>query len=592
MSDEITNRENHKKAQRLQNSLGSLLLGIGKGEVSVNTAPVSSTPAASHSKVTNGRDRQNSASTSGSRPSRYDAQNSKEVDWKDMKYQEEELDPMWLEEEHQRLDELYGEGIVTVKYTEQNVLGYYCELCFATMNAIKSLEMHCSGMKHLKKKDIYEKSKASGDVPMLGRKKNTEVPKYPEVRYYNQNHYSRNELGPYRGSEKTPYARSAYPVDDYAPRPKSDLGRTDGYAPAPYTWDPPARDDKDPYAIGARDPHVRDDRDPYAREARDPYAREGSRDPFAREASRDPYVREDSRDPIAREDSRDPFARKNSRDPYAREVTRDPYARESTDPYPRESRDPYPRESRDPFAKESRDPYPRESRDPFAKESRDPYAREDRDPYAKESRDPYAREGKDLYSREDRDRRPKDYLDRREKRGSPSRSSSSADRYRESGRRRSPERLYGTTEKRDSRTRAPPRVPSPPPATLVPPAKKPALEFPTRSIPLDVDVSLAGGPAAALIMKLSQCSIKNENDAELASSVINLLLRSLKGYHHNLGEKNVADLMEQAEIKLGTAKAIRSIKKAAPLPQVDAVTIALETLRRTNSDIPSFASLI
>ncbi|XP_066970009.1 uncharacterized protein [Macrobrachium rosenbergii] len=486
-------RERHKKQQRLCNSLGSLLSGIDRSKVNANTAPSKSNGnlSAAGSNVTNDRGQQ-MASTLGSRPSSsgpkkvevdsWDAlkfserQDNDEVNagwlesekklgsrpsgsgakkvevdsWDALKYSErrveDEVDADWLESEHKKLDNLFGEGIITVMYTDQNTIGYNCRLCFATMNAMKCLEMHCNGMKHLKKKGIYEKSKAAGAL-LLEPRKNPEFPQYPE-----------NEPGPYPGQERNPFPR--------------------------------------------------EERDSFARDFRDPYARD--------------Y----------------PF-----RDSYARDFRND--------------------------------------RNPYGRNDEDPYGRNDRDPFA---RVPY----------------PRDSFEMADRRGPRSRSPSYADRYRESDR-LSADCSYGAMDSRNFQLDAPLRIPSPPPGRLSPPPKRPALELPREKAggslgggpaAINVDASLAGGPAAALLMKLSQCAIKNEKDAELASNIINLLLKSLKDYHQMLGEKSVADLMEQAEIKLGTAKAIRTIKKTTPTPQVDAVAIALETLRRANSDVPAFASLI
>ncbi|XP_064119533.1 uncharacterized protein LOC135224463 isoform X2 [Macrobrachium nipponense] len=424
----------------------------------------------------------------GSRPSGSGAK--KVVDsWDALKYSdrrvEDELDADWLESEHNKLDKLFGEGIINVMYTDQNTIGYNCRLCFATMNAMKCLEMHCNGMKHLKKKGIYEKSKATGTF-LLEPRKNPDFPQHPE-RGYNQSYSSRNDPGPYPGQERKPFPR--------------------------------ARGEKS-------NSYRRDERDSYARDYRDPYERDY------------PY--------------------------------------------------------RDPYARDHRDSHARNDRNRFASNDEDPYVRKDEDPYARNDRDPYSRA---YYSR--------DSMERTDTRGSCSRSPSYADRYYESDRLSAEHSRglspYGTMDSRNYQPDAPLRVPSPPPARLSPPPKRPALELPPvkAGVSLDggqaainIDTSLAGGPAAALLMKLSQCSIKNEKDAELASNIINLLLKSLKDYHQTLGEKSVADLMEQAEIKLGTAKAIRTIKKATPTPQVNAVAIALETLRRANSDVPAFASLI
>ncbi|KAF2360860.1 Zinc finger C2H2-type [Trinorchestia longiramus] len=80
--------------------------------------------------------------------------------WNDMKQFNDDHDPGWFEEEEKRLASIYGGHFIKVKYTEQGRPGYFCELCMSEMNAKKSLESHCEGMKHLKKKALWEKNKA------------------------------------------------------------------------------------------------------------------------------------------------------------------------------------------------------------------------------------------------------------------------------------------------------------------------------------------------------------------------------------------------------------------------------------------------
>ncbi|XP_071553072.1 uncharacterized protein [Panulirus ornatus] len=82
--------------------------------------------------------------------------------WTDILEYDDEPDTEWFNEENKRLAEEYG-SFVTVKYIESQPgkVGYYCELCYAEMNARKSLELHCGGMKHLKKKNLWEKNKGA-----------------------------------------------------------------------------------------------------------------------------------------------------------------------------------------------------------------------------------------------------------------------------------------------------------------------------------------------------------------------------------------------------------------------------------------------
>ncbi|KAG7155049.1 uncharacterized protein LOC121855592 [Homarus americanus] len=78
--------------------------------------------------------------------------------WSDILEYNDDHDSAWFEAENKRLAEKYGGTFIIVKYTDSQPVrvGYYCELCFAEMNAKKSLESHCMGMKHLRKKNIWE----------------------------------------------------------------------------------------------------------------------------------------------------------------------------------------------------------------------------------------------------------------------------------------------------------------------------------------------------------------------------------------------------------------------------------------------------
>ncbi|KAK7075255.1 hypothetical protein SK128_001719 [Halocaridina rubra] len=69
--------------------------------------------------------------------------------------------------------------------------------------------------------------------------------------------------------------------------------------------------------------------------------------------------------------------------------------------------------------------------------------------------------------------------------------------------------------------------------------------------------ALQGSPTGALLSKLADCSVKSEGDAELATNVISLLLKSLKDYSMKKGESKVAELLLQAELKMSTIKALK-----------------------------------
>ncbi|KAK8736177.1 hypothetical protein OTU49_004859 [Cherax quadricarinatus] len=83
--------------------------------------------------------------------------------WNDV-VEEDQGDISWFIEENKRLAEQYG-TFVQVKPVKDHPerVEYYCELCFAMMNAKKSLDIHCSGMKHLKKTKMWEQLKGIGN---------------------------------------------------------------------------------------------------------------------------------------------------------------------------------------------------------------------------------------------------------------------------------------------------------------------------------------------------------------------------------------------------------------------------------------------
>lgn len=520
-------REKHKKKQLVVNSLGALLSGISSSGPPTAEKVVSS--SSEISVVTNSFHSGNGKASShgwagkegGSSGANYrgadDYKKPKLEDsntfmnWSETRKFDEDLDKEWLESEHRRLDDLYGEGIVTLKYSDQGILSYYCELCYAHMNALIPLESHCSGMKHLKKKDIFEKNKATRDVPLRKRALESVPPGPPRLGRgesrtgldpYSEpgSHRSgRDEWGhPSNDGSRDPYGSSGYGYKDYgtnrsrSPRSKEkDYGMTRPRSPRSSELDP-YRKERDYYDY-PKDPYSRskDRYEPYDRSARDLSSYPDKRSPRHSDRTRS------SSDLIRRPEDRSLYARNRSRTP------EDLYR-------------------------------PRDDRSPYAAE---------RPPYSGFS---------SLYPSDHRDDRKRSYEDI-----------------------------------------VVPKVPSPPPA------KPPAPIISSNPVAPSVNSEdkssqLAGGPAAALLTKLAHCTVKNEGDAELASNVINLLLKSLKEYNEKLGEKSVASLMEQAEIKLGTAKAIRVIRKPSltPTPPPDAISLAMNTLRRANAeDPPDFPSL-
>ncbi|XP_076065909.1 uncharacterized protein LOC143039570 isoform X2 [Oratosquilla oratoria] len=86
----------------------------------------------------------------------------------------------------------YGGNFIKLKYIAEGKIGYYCEICHAEMNAKKSLELHCSGMKHLKKKDIWEKN-GRMIIPGSGVGTNSAPPPPPEEKEWRSSRNRSND---------------------------------------------------------------------------------------------------------------------------------------------------------------------------------------------------------------------------------------------------------------------------------------------------------------------------------------------------------------------------------------------------------------
>ncbi|KAK3864344.1 hypothetical protein Pcinc_017064 [Petrolisthes cinctipes] len=62
--------------------------------------------------------------------------------------------------ENERLAKKFGEGVTKVTSGDKyGRLKYYCKICLVELNSESTLDLHCEGMKHLKKKNILDKSK-------------------------------------------------------------------------------------------------------------------------------------------------------------------------------------------------------------------------------------------------------------------------------------------------------------------------------------------------------------------------------------------------------------------------------------------------
>ncbi|XP_018025661.1 uncharacterized protein LOC108681169 isoform X2 [Hyalella azteca] len=74
------------------------------------------------------------------------------------------------------------------------------------------------------------------------------------------------------------------------------------------------------------------------------------------------------------------------------------------------------------------------------------------------------------------------------------------------------------------------------------------------AVPTD---KLSGGTAGLLLTKLASCYIKDEDDSDLALNVITSLASALREYNMKKGEKKIAELLMEAELKLNTLKALK-----------------------------------
>ncbi|XP_066971628.1 uncharacterized protein [Macrobrachium rosenbergii] len=65
----------------------------------------------------------------------------------------------WIAEETKLLEEEFGPGIISIMYDDDGGMMYVCDICQSQLNGRKSLDVHVNGMKHLKKKNIWEKKR-------------------------------------------------------------------------------------------------------------------------------------------------------------------------------------------------------------------------------------------------------------------------------------------------------------------------------------------------------------------------------------------------------------------------------------------------
>ncbi|XP_050734439.1 uncharacterized protein LOC127007443 isoform X2 [Eriocheir sinensis] len=225
--------------------------------------------------------------------------------WASMKQYDDDHDRQWFEDQNAELAELYGGDFIYTKYldSQPGKIGYYCELCFAENNARSSLELHCLGMKHLKKKAMWEKMKVrdeDGIKPERGPPK----PPHKVARQGPSSHPPRHQPSPHgrhnRGPspvEPSPRMRGSSYREPPPPEFRNNndhYGRRDGYdrdpdnyyndyyrkEPMPYR---PPYDEVSEFPYERRSPHGprdfrhspgpdrRDIRDQYSRERYSPY---------------------------------------------------------------------------------------------------------------------------------------------------------------------------------------------------------------------------------------------------------------------------------------------------------------------------------
>ncbi|KAK7068691.1 hypothetical protein SK128_022023, partial [Halocaridina rubra] len=244
------------------------------------------------------------------------------------------------------------------------------------------------------------------------------------------------------------------------------------------------------------------------------------------------------------------------------------YRDERDSRYHDERRSSHPYDRYSPYRDEGRSSYPYDRYSPYRDEERSSYLDRGRSPYAS---DRYTRYPEDSYDRYQGDTRA-------QLRNSRERTYSPVDYF--PSERRLTDEHYVRSHTPLSNEKGLPGD-NLLPYNRSPPLAKPSSPVISTKVTED-SCNLAAEPIASLLLKLAHCKVKNESDAVLASDVIDLMLKALKEYNESIGEKNVAEFMEQAEIKLGTAKAIRRVNKttSANTSIPDPISVAMETLRR------------
>ncbi|KAK8736179.1 hypothetical protein OTU49_004860, partial [Cherax quadricarinatus] len=152
------------------------------------------------------------------------------TDWTDILQFNDDHDKNWCNKEKERLAKLYGENIITVKYisNQPGKLGYYCEICSSEMHSETSLELHCSGMKHFKKKMVMENLKKS---PLDEIKSQDSKPGKQEDTSSSKNKKSKKPPKPPRISRSPPHHGRRSPPPSHRSYSRSgDRRREDSYS--------------------------------------------------------------------------------------------------------------------------------------------------------------------------------------------------------------------------------------------------------------------------------------------------------------------------------------------------------------------------
>ncbi|KAG7155048.1 hypothetical protein Hamer_G015650 [Homarus americanus] len=140
--------------------------------------------------------------------------------WSDTLEYNDDEESVYIADENRRLAEEYG-SFVTVKILKDQggKMGYYCELCFAEMNAKKSLELHCGEKEFVGEDEGEDSNKGPQERDRSGRHEHDHLESqkhdhfgcqrqnFPE--YQNRNYPGRQE-GNFPGGQNHDYKRQEF----------------------------------------------------------------------------------------------------------------------------------------------------------------------------------------------------------------------------------------------------------------------------------------------------------------------------------------------------------------------------------------------